>query len=479
MNQSLTRNSLQSALGLATVAVAIALTVAVWWFWPSIAAQFGAVTEEGETADADAEHAAHENAAEETPILTLTPEARDSLDIVIGPLERGDYQRTLRVPGQIVPIPGVSQRDVTSQTSGEINEVFVRTGQLVRGGDPLFSISLVHEEAVAYQLDLIDALASLEAAKAEIARLEGVLATSPGGAAQRALIEQRYERLRLEHLIESRRNALEMLGVASEEIDHLLETHDPEETGEDLADPHTHEAELIENVTVVAPGKPENEEEEPPVYTVQNLVVHPGEHVDVGHLLCQLGQYERLYIEGQAFEQDLPILRHALNSDWSITGAWEVRDGVKEEMRELPILFLDPVVDEESRSIHFYIELENAADDPRDIGGRPYVDWRFRPGQRMELRVPVQKFEDSLVVPVEAIAQDGLDYYVFQSSGNRFKRHRVVVLHRDQDYAVLAEDDTLYEGMSLAMSGAFQLQLALESQKGSGANVETGHGHTH
>ena len=88
----------------------------------------------------------------------------------------------------------------------------------------------------------------------------------------------------------------------------------------------------------------------------------------------------------------------------------------------------------------------------------------------------MEKFENSLVVPIDALARDGLDYYVFQAGHLYFIGHRVTVLHRDQDSAVLEYTGKPREGMSLALSGAFQLQLALESGDGP---VDPHAGHTH
>jgi multidrug efflux pump subunit AcrA (membrane-fusion protein) len=65
------------------------------------------------------------------------------------------------------------------------------------------------------------------------------------------------------------------------------------------------------------------------------------------------------------------------------------------------------------------------------------------------------------VLPTSAVAQDGLENYVFQVGGKAIVRRPVTVAYRDANVVVIDEDDNWLEGASLAMTGAYQLQLAL------------------
>ena len=91
--------------------------------------------------------------------------------------------------------------------------------------------------------------------------------------------------------------------------------------------------------------------------------------------------------------------------------------------------------------------------------------------------MPTERIPNTLKVPVTAVAQDGLDNYVFQASGNIFNRRRVNVLHRDEDYVVIAESRLLTDGVPIAMNGAYQLQLALLNASMDPAAIAHGHAH--
>ena len=107
-----------------------------------------------------------------------------------------------------------------------------------------------------------------------------------------------------------------------------------------------------------------------------------------------------------------------------MTAILESRSSQPELISNLEILYVAGKVDIESRALHFYAKLPNELlRESKSEEGRRFVYWRFKPGQRMQLRVPVEKWEDRLVVPVGAVAEDGVETYVFQPNGDHFDRH--------------------------------------------------------
>jgi multidrug efflux pump subunit AcrA (membrane-fusion protein) len=331
-------------------------------------------------------------------------------------------------------------------------------------------MELTHAEAIQHQLELIDALAQLEVAKAEIKRYEQLDQVNPGGLPGAKLREHRYELRHLEHTIDSRRQMLILLGLPPQAVDILIERHRqahvaPGKRDDELGD---QTAPLIDKLTIYAPLA-QSPAESPPLYVVENLSVKPGQHVEVGAALCRLGDYRRLYIEGQAFERDLEAVRRAMTEQWGVTAAVEQtaadqRGGVTQTEQDLPIVFIDATIDTETRSASFYVELFNTLETPLETMRRPFADWRCRVGQRIEVRIPTQQFKQRLVIPAEAVAQDGLESYVFQVSGDTFVRRRVEIAWRDERKVVLAEGQSIGEGVRIAMSGAYQLQLSLKNR---------------
>jgi hypothetical protein len=128
--------------------------------------------------------------------------------------------------------------------------------------------------------------------------------------------------------------------------------------------------------------------------------------------------------------------------------------------------------------MHFYVTLPNEVRQVERPGSeRRYLTWRYRPGQRMQLRIPVETLPDRIVLPAEAIAQDGVETYVFVANGDRFDRRPVHVEYRDDVQVVIANDGALFPDEEVAMKGAQQLQLAIKNKASGGIDPHAGHNH--
>jgi multidrug efflux pump subunit AcrA (membrane-fusion protein) len=95
----------------------------------------------------------------------------------------------------------------------------------------------------------------------------------------------------------------------------------------------------------------------------------------------------------------------------------------------------------------------------------------------MQLEVPVEEYRERIVLPADAVAQDGVENYVFRANGDHFDREPVHVEYRDPQWVVVANDGTLFPGDRVAMSAAQQLQLALKNKSGGGIDPHAGHSH--
>jgi cobalt-zinc-cadmium efflux system membrane fusion protein len=467
---------ISGVLVLCVMVTAAALTTDRWWtpMKPRIAKLLEVHTE------TDAEHEVHEGHDHEVDpnLLTISEQARQTLGINISRVKsRGVYERTIRVPGRIVEIPGASLRDVTAGLSGMITKVYVRKGEEIEPGDRLFDISLVHETAIQLQLDLLDALGKQEVTDLEIQRLTGLNQDLAGNISRSRILQQQYERRRLNHTIESRKQALLLLGFSEKQITQLMrehENHAPRESQSKNVAFDDYEHPLIDSISIRAPGEKSNGSRKSPAFLVSELPVHPGEHIETGQLLCRLADYRTLYIEGRAFEHHLPEIRTAIKKQWPVSAV--LNTGEKKTVN-LRILFQNPKVDSDSRTIRFYVELTNSRDKSRRSKGRFFVDWESRPGQLVEVLVPVERMENKLVVPVDAVAQHGPDNYVFQASGSSFLRRPVSIEYRGQRQVVLGAGSRIYEGDAIATSGAYQLQMALLNRASGPVDPHAGHSH--
>jgi len=106
-----------------------------------------------------------------------------------------------------------------------------------------------------------------------------------------------------------------------------------------------------------------------------------------------------------------------------------------------------------------------------------FISWKYRPGQRLKLHVPVEEWENEIVVPVEAVAHEGAEYYVFQENGDHFDRVAVHVKYRDRTSVVIANDGSIFPGDVIAMRGAHQMQMALKNKAGGAVDPHAGHTH--
>jgi membrane fusion protein, heavy metal efflux system len=94
----------------------------------------------------------------------------------------------------------------------------------------------------------------------------------------------------------------------------------------------------------------------------------------------------------------------------------------------------------------------------------------------MQLRVPIEQWNDQIVVPVNAVVKDGADWFVFRRNGKRFERVPVHVRHRDQSVVVIANDGSVFPGDVIALRSAHQIQMAMKNVSGA---VDPHAGHTH
>ena len=190
-------------------------------------------------------------------------------------------------------------------------------------------------------------------------------------------------------------------------------------------------------------------------------------------MLSVLSNHRALYIEGHAFKQEAPQLEQAAQNDWPIKVEFAEDDG--EHWPPLDQAFqirhLSNTIDMASRTFDFFIPLTNQSR-AYEQEGKTFVVWRFRPGQRVRLHVPVKQYENVIVLPAAAIVREGPEAYVFRQNGDLFKRIPVHVLHEDRLSVVLANDGSLSPGTFLAQGSAASLNRVLKAQAASGMRAD-------
>jgi hypothetical protein len=103
--------------------------------------------------------------------------------------------------------------------------------------------------------------------------------------------------------------------------------------------------------------------------------------------------------------------------------------------------------------------------------------WRLRVGLRYVARIPMGDREERFVLPVAAVGEDGSERVVYLEDGRSFRAQPVRVEFEDDEVVVVANDGSIFAGDRVALSGAFALGLALQSDSGGAVDPHAGHGH--
>ena len=124
---------------------------------------------------------------------------------------------------------------------------------------------------------------------------------------------------------------------------------------------------------------------------------------------------------------------------------FEQPDNLVQTLDDLSIMRLSNEIDADSRTLHFHVALPNTIESLTDTEDENFfVGWRYRPGQRLQLEVPIEEWPDKIVLPVEAVTKEGAEFYAFHQNGDHFDRVAVHVKYRDQSTVVIANDGALF-----------------------------------
>jgi cobalt-zinc-cadmium efflux system membrane fusion protein len=402
-------------------------------------------------------------------VLKLSPQARKNLELVARPARPQTYWRTIQVPGEIVDRPGRSDRGVTSPAVGVVSAVYAFPGDTVRPGQRLCTLKLFSEYLQNTQKELFSSTKEIQLIQEELYRLRPL--AGKGAIPKTQIIELENQLRRQGALIQAHRQDLLTRGLNPQQIDSVSN------------------GQFVSTIDVVAPPrgkKPEklvtiqqasfldgNGNEEGFAFEVHELNAELGQQVQAGQLLITLANHSSLYLEGHAFKREAPYLENAAQNGWKISVEF-----AEDEPEHWPALeqsfeirHLSNSIDEESRTFDFFIPLANQSRS-YEKNGETFIVWRFRPGQRLRLHVPVEELSNVLVLPSAAIVREGPEAYVFQQNGDLFNRIPVQVLHEDRLNIVIANDGSITPGLYLAQRAAASLNRVLKAQAASGMRAD-------
>ncbi len=416
-------------------------------------------------AEKEAEHDHdHDEHDEGPPKVKLSAQAQQNLGLEAREPTAREYWRTIVLPGVVVDVPGESDRRVSTKVAGVVTDVRVRLGDSVRPGDPLFTIQLVSELLQTTQAELIRAANDLKFATAERDRIGNLvkLGTTPGS----ELSRQQNQVDRLETQVKAARRQLLALGLTDSEIDQ------------------TQKGEPLSKVVVTAPGVTRSASFVPDgsssagTFEVRHLSVALGDHVQTGQVLCQLANHQHLLVEGAAFKSETKSLAFAAANRVAVGVEFaDENPGDWPAPEKLYIRHISEHVDPVTRTFAFYLPLEN-----QQQGGI----WRYSPGQRVRLRVAVEKMTNKradgsevnpFVLPAGALVREGAEAFVFVKVEDIFVRRPVRVLYEDRNEVVIANDGSVTRVDVVVRNQAAALNRAIKQP--AGEHGHEGHHHEH
>ncbi|MCA9230692.1 MAG: efflux RND transporter periplasmic adaptor subunit [Planctomycetales bacterium] len=424
-------------------------------------------THDHEAADDHADHD-HDHEAEHghdehdvSGVIELSENGLKNIGFQPFTIQPAAFEKKLTLPAIVVERPGRSQIHITAPLTGVVTEIYSVTGEAVLPDQPLFEMRLTHEELVTAQRDFLRTAESLDVVNREIARLNSL---GEGVVAGRRILEQEYEKQKLEASLHAETEAMLLHGISSEQVAEILETR-----------------RLLGAIVVRAPRHKYEEGccSVQHLLQIQRLEVARGEQVEAGQELAVLGDHCELHLEGLAFEDDAQEIRLAAQLGKVISASPLARGSSPgATVTGLEVLYVADQIDTESRAFRFYVRLPNEVAYERDNDvGKQFIEWRFKPGQRMQLDVPIETWEDQLVLPTTAVVDEGAEMHVYRQDGSHFDQVSVHVVHRDATSVVIKNDGTLIPGDVIAGNGAYQMHLALKNQAGGGIDPHAGHNH--
>ncbi|HUQ70464.1 MAG TPA: efflux RND transporter periplasmic adaptor subunit [Planctomycetaceae bacterium] len=435
------------------------------------------------------DHVGHDHGAEgegsDQNSVPLSDQARTNLGLKLGPVEFSDYTKNLLIPGVVVEQPGHSERRITTSLAGVVVKVHAFPGQAVKPGDPLLDIQPTGELLTNAQAELLKSLQDIELVDLELKRLAPLVEN--GSIPARNKLEKEYERKRLDSQKLVQIQELLVRGLTPYQITEMVEHKTllreftirvpggpPKPPPKD--DVHNHPS-IVPTGLTPAPERLESIAADT-VYTVEKIDIFPGKLVEPGDELCDLGLHTELYLEGHAFERDGRLVALAVQQQRLLTALFEGESEAPDLREGLQIRYVENSLDAATRTLRFFVPLKNeVVRDAEADNGVIYRSWRFKPGQKVRLLLPVQKLTDQIVLPAEAVVSEGPDVYVFRANGELLERVPVVIEHRDPRNVVIRNDGNVFLGDEIAMNQAYQINLALKKQQGSGIDPHAGHNH--
>lgn len=406
------------------------------------------------------------NEKSELQVLELGEQARKNLNLVAKAVRPTDYWRTISVPGIVADRPGISDRGVTSPAVGVVAEIHIQPGDTVRPNQKLVTIRLFSEYLQATQTQLFKSFQEAKLVEQQIDRLTD--AAQSGALSGSKIVELRNELQRQQTLIQAAKQELLNRGLTPDHINEVLEGHFVSTIDISAPLPRREDA-VLKGLVQSGEQASTDESSDEIAYEVHALGIELGQTVQAGELLVSLANHQSLFVIGHAFKREAGLLELAAQAgtNLAIEFAEDSADLWPIDNQQFQIRHLANTVDSATRTFDFFVPLANQSRTYQK-DGKTFLVWRFRPGQRTRIEVPIEKLSNVFVLPSEAVIREGADAFVYRQNGDLFNQIPVHILHEDRTQIVLANDRSITPGTFIAQNSAASLRRVLKAQSASG-----------
>jgi multidrug efflux pump subunit AcrA (membrane-fusion protein) len=426
-------------------------------------------------------HAGHGSSS----IVELGETTVANMNLLTGKFQQRDYVHHIRVPAQVEEYQPQGRQAVAAPLAGRVSQVFVTNGEAIEPGKKLFELTITDTSMSEAQLNLMSVTSKIESQQKRLDRLRPL--ADKGAIAGKQVINLELEMEQLERRKKSLIEEIRIRGVDEQGMQAVLEGKTFNRTVDVYAPKIGGQLTTVDSVDSV--GEQENRGNENWL-TVDSIDAKKGTSFQRGDQMCVLTWHGKLLLKGMAFESDMQVIAAAGKQGLPFAaGFGEAANHLRRE--GLPLFSIDNHVDRDSQTFPVYVSIDNeVASRHRDSDGRWHVNWRFKPGQRAHLEIPVENWIQQVIAPISAVVTDGPETFVFKKMDHthqtddgkvivEFEKIPVRVLYQDARFAVLEDQLKLDLYENYALNKAHQLNMALKQAASGGGGGHAHHGHSH
>jgi len=361
--------------------------------------------------------------ADESSLLTVSPEAQAKFEFKLAEVQTRAAQRIIEATGSI-QANQTRLAHVRPLARGRIDEVYVRLGDRVRAGQPLLRYDNVELGETLGQY--VGALAAIERSNSEtdVARraLERARSLVDLGAVAQAELQRREAEYRKALADTERQKAeaaqveekLHRFGMTDSEIRELHASPD--------SDYHRESSHSVLKAPFAG--------------VVTQFSASPGESIDSEDELMIVSDLTVVWVQADLYDKDIRFVREGNTAEVRV-------DAHPDRVFKGKITYVGDVLDPETRTTKVRVEVPNTEN-------------MLKVEMFAMVRIPTAVMAPALMVPLEAVVKVEDHMVAFVKRENGFEKRPVELGQRVGDWVEVTEG--LEEGESVVTEGAFLLK---------------------